>query len=475
MIRGYSRCPSRDGIAVYARMRQQLFLPGDYDAPFALKCCATLKALFEGEQIHADVLKLGFEWNVFVQTALLDMYVKCSRIETAEQVFNNMRVKSVVSWTAMVAGYSKYGLLDKAKRLFHEMPIRNVVTWNALIDGQTRSGDVEAAQWYFNHMPQRNTVSWTIMISGYSKSGNVEKARMLFDRMNSREVVAWTVMISCYVENGEPGEAINFFREMLAADVKPDEVAMLALLSAAAQLRSMHLCSWVENCINECGFKSDIRILNAIISMYMECGSIDRAFDVFQKIPNKDVISYNSMITGCAAHGDPSNVFHLFSLMTRANIQPNSITFIGILTACAHRGLVAEGMSYFKLMLDLGYVELKSEHYACMVDLLGRAGELAEAYKLITEMPLKAKASTWGALLGACRIHGNVKLAEMVARKLFEIEPANPGNYAVLANMYAEKRMWDEAAIVRSAMEKKKVFKTHGSSWTEEDYCNKAL
>ncbi|KAJ4954711.1 hypothetical protein NE237_011494 [Protea cynaroides] len=467
-IRGYS-CNGSFGeaIAFYARMRCHRFEPHCLNLPFVLKSCAVLKALSHGEQIHTDVVKLGFVSDVFVQTALLNMYVKCCRMEAAVQVFDAMTVKNVVSWTAIIAGYCKHGLVEQAQKLFCDMPVRNVVSWNTMIDGLAQFGDMETALRYFNSMPWRNAVSWTIMISGFSRAGDVASARLLFDKMVEREVVAWTAMITCYVQNGQPGEAIKLFHEMLATDVEVDEVTMLVVISAAAQLGSVDLCVWVENYISEVGLESDIRVQNAAINMYVQSGSINKAIDIFNEIPKKDVVSYNSMITGHAIHGDAESAISLFSMMIAAKVQPNSITFTGILTACSRGGFMDEGLRYFYFMLKLGYIEPKVEHYACMVDLLGRAGHLNEAHNLIFSMPIRPEPSTWGALLGACRIHGNLALAEVVAQRLFEIEPGNPGNYAILANMYAERKMWDAANKVREMMKEKGLLKTSGTSWAE--------
>ncbi|XP_058113098.1 putative pentatricopeptide repeat-containing protein At5g37570 isoform X3 [Magnolia sinica] len=468
MIRSYScHGPVREAIVFYDMMRRRCVRPNNFSFPFALKSCAAVEALSEGEQMHADIVKLGFVCDVFVQTALVDMYAKCSRIEMARRVFDGMGEKSVVSWTAIVAGYCRHGLLEQAQELFDEMPVRNAVAWNVMIDGLARFGDLEVARHVFDRMSQRNTVSWTIMIGGYLRVGDMVRARRLFDQMVGKEVVAWTAMISGYAQNGESGEAIKLFHMMLADDVKPDEVTMLGVISAGVQSASLHLCTWIEECINRCGFGSDVRVLNAAINMYVQCGSIDQAFHVFEKMPERDVVSYNSMIAGCATHGDMKGALSVFSMMIEAKVLPNSITFIGILTACAHGGLVDEGRTYFRMMLDLSHVKITVEHYACMVDLLGRAGHLDEAHELILNMPIEPKASTWGALLGACRIHGNLGLAEVVAQKLFEMEPENPGNYTILANMYTEGRMWDAAGWVRRLMKDRQVSKTTGSSWIE--------
>ncbi|XP_057953226.1 pentatricopeptide repeat-containing protein At3g29230-like [Malania oleifera] len=468
MIRGYSfNGPHGEAVIFYSLMKGQSFLPNNYNFPFALKACGILKTLFEGQQIHSDIVKLGFLSDIFVQTALLDMYVKCSRMECAKRVFDNMAMKNVVSWTAILAGYCNNGFLEQAEGLFHDMPAKNVVSWNVMINGLARLGHLEEARQYFDRMPQKTVVSWTTMICGYSRAGDLTNARLFFDCMGQKEVVAWTAMISSYVQNGAPDEAIKLFSEMLASGVKVDEVTMLAVISAATELSSLHLCAWIENRINEGGLNADIRILNAILNMYVQCGRIDKALEIFHKMPMRDVISYNSVIMGCASHGNADSALSLFSMMIEAKVQPNSITFVGVLTACAHMGLVDEGRKYFHLMLELGFIEPKVEHYACMVDLLGRAGYIDEAYDVVVSMPIRPEASTWGALLGACRIHGRIDLAELVSKKLFEMEPDNPGNYAILANIYSEKRMWDEAGRVRKAMEDKRVLKTPGSSWAE--------
>ncbi|KAL5716953.1 hypothetical protein ACHQM5_010052 [Ranunculus cassubicifolius] len=467
MIRGYSSSNSTESLLYYVQMRRRGFFPNNFNIPFALKSCGISKSLSIAHQIHADIVKLGFVLNVFVQTALLDVYVKCSKLETAQRVFDQMSVKSVVSWTAILSGYCRDGLLEHAQKVFDEMPVRNMVSWNVMVDGFARYGRLEIAQMYFDCMPQRNAVSWTIMIGGYSKAGIVDKARWIFDQMVEKEVIAWTAIMTCYVQNGKPHEAIKLFHQMLEARLKLDEVTMLTVITAVSQMGSLKLCAWIQSCIFESGFKYDIRILNATITMYVQCGSIEKAFEIFQKMPIKDVVSYNSMITGYASHGDAKQAFSLFSMMTRDNVLPNSITFTSLLNVCAHSGLLEEGQRYFRLLLDAGYVELRSEHYACMVDLLGRAGYLDEAHDLILGMPVKPSASTWGALLGACRIHGNIHLAEAVSKRLFEIEPENSGNYAILANMYADKRMWHSAANARKAMKEKSLMKTLGSSWAE--------
>lgn len=468
MIRGFSYNGGfKESILFYDRMRRQGVRPSNFSFPFALKSCAAVEALFEGEEIHADALKLGFVSDVFIQTALLDMYMKCRRIEAAEKVFDEMGERNVVFWTAIISGYCRFGLLEQAQELFEEMPTKNAVTWNVMIDGLARCGALEAARQLFDKMPVRNIVSWTTMICGYSRKGDMANARLLFDQMPEREVVAWTSLISGYAQNGEPGQAIKVFEMMLAAGMKPDGVTMLGVISAVSQLGSLHLCAWIEDCISRCGFEADVRILNAVINMYVQCGCIGRALRAFEKITEKDIVSYNSMITGCATHGYTNGALSVFSQMIKMEVKPNGITFAGLLTVCAHGGLVEEGRRYFRRMFDLGHVKITAKHYACMVDLLGRAGHLEEAYEVVLGMPIKPEASTWGALLGACRMHGNLSLAEVAAQRLFEMEPENPGNYTILANMYMERRMWDAAMGVRQLMKGNQIYKTAGTSWVE--------
>ncbi|KAL9677342.1 hypothetical protein QQ045_005571 [Rhodiola kirilowii] len=468
MIRGLA-CNGhlQEAIALYAQMRTQLVKPNNFNIPFALKACGNLKCISEGEQIHADLLKEGFISDVYVQTSLLDMYVKCGRVAMAKQVFDRMVEKTIVSWTAMLAGYCSVGLLDQAKDLFREMPTKNVVTWNVMIDGLCRFGNIAEARRYFDMMPVKNVVSWTTMISGYSRRQDVVNARLLFDEVVEKEVIAWTAMISCYVENGDPDEAIEIFREMQAAGVKADEVTFLTVISAVTETGSSNLCEWIHNCIKATHYGSKLKINNALLNMHASVGSVNKALKVFHEMSKRDVVSYNSIITGCASHGFADQALTLFSMMLNAGIRPNSITFTAVLTACAHNGLVEEGRKNFALMRKLGFIKPKVKHYSCMVDLLGRAGLIDEAYNLITSMPLEPEASIWGALLGACKIHGNLQVAEIAANKLFEMESRNPGNFCVLANIYSENKMWIEASKLRGVMMGEGVCKMAGRSLVE--------
>uniref|UniRef100_A0A7N0ULN3 Chlororespiratory reduction 4 n=1 Tax=Kalanchoe fedtschenkoi TaxID=63787 RepID=A0A7N0ULN3_KALFE len=472
IIRGYSSCDShlQGAIAFYAQMRNQLFLPNNFNIPFALKACAKLKCICEGEQIHADLLKVGFISDVYVQTSLLDMYVKCSQVTKAKQVFDNMFEKNVVSWTAMLAGYFNSGLLDEAADLFQEMPTKNIVTWNVMIDGLSRSGNIVEARHYFDMMPVKNVVSWTTMIGGYSRRQDVVNARLLFDQMVEKEVVAWTAMISCYVENGNPDEAIEIFREMQAAGVKADEVTMLVVISAGTATGSFDICEWIQNCVKAGCYGSKLRISNALVNMYASVGNITKALEVFYGMSKRDVVSYNSIIAACGSHGFADQALSLFSMMLNAGVRPNSITFTGVLTACAHSGLVQEGRQNFALMHELGFIELKMKHYSCMVDLLGRAGFIDEAYMLVASMPIEPETTIWGALLGACKIHGNLHVAELAANKLIEMESGNPGNFCVLANIYSENYMWVEASKLRGMMMHEGLYKMPGRSLVEA--CN---
>ncbi|CAM8963782.1 unnamed protein product [Rhodiola kirilowii] len=457
----------QEAIALYAQMRTQLVKPNNFNIPFALKACGNLKCISEGEQIHADLLKEGFISDVYVQTSLLDMYVKCGRVAMAKQVFDRMVEKTIVSWTAMLAGYCSVGLLDQAKDLFREMPTKNVVTWNVMIDGLCRFGNIAEARRYFDMMPVKNVVSWTTMISGYSRRQDVVNARLLFDKVVEKEVIAWTAMISCYVENGDPDEAIEIFREMQAAGVKADEVTFLTVISAVTETGSSNLCEWIHNCIKATHYGSKLKINNALLNMHASVGSVNKALKVFHEMSKRDVVSYNSIITGCASHGFADQALTLFSMMLNAGIRPNGITFTAVLTACAHSGLVEEGRKNFALMRKLGFIKPKVKHYSCMVDLLGRAGLIDEAYNLITSMPLEPEASIWGALLGACKIHGNLQVAEIAANKLFEMESRNPGNFCVLANIYSENKMWIEASKLRGMMMGEGVCKMAGRSLVE--------
>lgn len=446
-----------------------------------LKALARLTALNEGAQIHSHVFKFGFHVDPRVLTALLGFYAKCGRIVDARKLFDEMAergVGDVQVWNTMVAGYAADGDVDSASSLFERMPERNTITWVEMIGGYAALGKMDATRRLFEMCKENgeaDRVVCTAMISNYAKCGDVAAARTVFNEMNERDVASWNAMISAYSNAGSAGEALDLFKLMLSGHgggkVEPNHSTIATVVSVCAQFGSPNLANWIQGYVDRCGS----RLLNnhtvaALIDLHSKCGDLERAYDLFSKWKHKDLICYSSMIAGFGIHGCGMDAIKVFDSLLKSGLRPDSICFVSVLTACSHAGMLAEGRRYFQIMKDEYCIAPNVEHYMCFADLLGRAGCIDEAYRLITnEMPpgVRPNAGVWGALLSACRTYSNVEVAEEAARHLMELEPENAGNYVLLSNIYAKARRWDEAARVRARMRGRGMRKPPGWSWAE--------
>eukprot|EP01018_Ginkgo_biloba_P016729 Gb_00639 [translate_table: standard] len=490
----------------------QVFESQDDNAFYAslLQACADKKCLADGKKVHARMVKTRTRLNCFLETKLVIMYAKCGSLEFARHLFDKMPEKNLVSWTAMVGGYARHGCCEEALKLFHEMQLAglppdnflfplalkacaslaalqqgkeihshtiisgldsDVFVGSALVDMYSKCGRPEFARHVFDKMSQRNLVSWNAMIAGYSQNGRHEEALNLFRQMESTgikpNVISWNTMIAGYAQKGLGYEALKMLIDMQSLGEKPNLVTILSAIPACGNIAGLEKVMEIHGYIIRSGFESHVFVESAIVDMYCKCGSIDNARRVFDKMSERDVVSWSSMISGYAMHGHAEDALMLFFQMQQARAKPDYITFIGVLSACSHAGLVDEARQYLKQMSRDYQIQPSVEHYSCMVDLLGRAGHLNEAHELINTMPLEPNAAVWGALLGACRVHCNIDLGERVAEHLFHLEPENAGNYVLLSNIYAAAGRWDAAAKVRKMMKDKGVKKTPGWSWIE--------
>ncbi|KAI3955744.1 hypothetical protein MKW98_006104 [Papaver atlanticum] len=479
LIREHILCDEfRWAVLIYGRMHRLGVLASGFTFSSVLNACARIPAVREGKMIHARVVESGFMGSKVIGTTLVDMYGKCGLIEDARIVFDEMVDRDVVAWTAMVSGYTKMGLMREARALFDVMQERNVVSWTSMVAGYANVGAINEAKALYDQMPVRNTITWIAMIAGYGKVGNVLGAEKVFDEIVVKDESSWGAMIACYSHNGYLQESIEMYKRMRELNVKANEVAMVGVISACTQLGDVEMAHSLAEHVEEGSCDRTLILSNALIHMYAKCSSIDQALLEFNKMCERDVITYGALITALADHGRPQEALELFSKMQKEGVKPNKVTFLGVLNACSYAGLVEQGYKYFKLMTTTFKIEPSTEHIACMVDLLGRAGQLNEAYKLISENTgTKRDAGSWGALLGACAVHGNVQLGEISAQHLFEIEPENSGNYVLLANIYASVHRWDDAARVRTRLSETRMSKTVGYSWisNEEQYGARTL
>ncbi|PKA53082.1 Pentatricopeptide repeat-containing protein [Apostasia shenzhenica] len=489
-------------LSLYAQMNQAGHHPDPFSISAALKACARLRSLAAAAAIHGQIHKLGYLADVYAQTALVGLYAKIDSAEiawkvfdempkrnvvswnsilsahlrtadvlAARRVFDEMPVKDVVSWNSMASGYARAGDMERATELFQAMPERNSASWNGMISAWIERGDMDSARKLFDEMPVRSNVSWIAMISGYSQSGDVSSAEELFEMMEAKDLFTWNAMIACYTQNGFPKEAIQLFNRMQKSDAEclPDEMTLSSVISACSQLGDMELGLLIKSYMSSVGIELDDHLRTAFIDLFSKCGVIDHAFELFYNLRERDLVAYSAMILGCGINGRCVEAVRLFGEMQELNIAPNSVTFTGLLTAYNHAGLVNEGRKCFASMSIEHHLPPSIDHYAIMVDLLGRKGRLGEAYQLIKGMQLDPHVGVWGALLYACRLHGNVELGEIAANKCFELEPEAAGYYVILANIYAESGQHEKAKNLRKVMVERGLTKVPGCSWAEPE------
>ncbi|KAL1066968.1 hypothetical protein V6Z11_D12G098000 [Gossypium hirsutum] len=412
-------------------------------------------------QIHAALLRHGLHQHPILNFKLQRSYSSRGRLDYSLALFNRTLNPNIFFYTSIINAHALHGLSQEALFIYTQM------LFEGLVDVYARGGDVGSARLVFERMPEKSLVSLTTMLTCYAKHGELKEARLLFDGMVKKDVVCWNVMIDGYTQHGMPKEALVLFRRMLAAKARPNEITILTVLSACGQLGALESGRWLHSYMQNNDIQVSVRVATALIDMYSKCGSLEDARLVFDKIYYKDVVAWNSMIIGYALHGFSQDALELFHEMCRIGLRPTDITFIGVLGACGHAGLVKEGWSFFNAMREEYEIEPKIEHYGCMVNLLGRAGRLEEAYELVRNMKVEPDPILWGALLGACRLHGNLELGEKIAEYLVSHNLANSGTYILLSNMYAAKGDWEEVARIRTLMKDSGVQKEPGCSSIE--------
>ncbi|GFY84744.1 pentatricopeptide repeat (PPR) superfamily protein [Actinidia rufa] len=403
-------------------------------------------------------------WNTIV-TAL----GQCGRVEEARRIFDCMPERDVISWTAMIAVLSKNGRIDEARTLFNTMPERNIVSWNAMITGYAQNLRLVEALDLFERMPERDVPSWNAMITGFIQNGNLKRAQKLFNDMPHKNVISWTSMITGYVQDGQSEEALKIFSGMVTNGVKPNQGTFVSVLAACSNLAGLGEGQQIHQVICKTVHQNDAFVASALINMYSKCGELGTARKMFEDgfVNQRDLVSWNGIIAAYAHHGCGSKAISLFKEMINLGIKPNDVTYVGLLAACSHTGLVEDGLKYFDELIRDKSIQVRQEHYACLIDLCGRAGRLNEAFDFIKRLPNVPSACVWGALLAACNVHGNTNMGKLAGKKLLEVEPENAGTYMLLSNIYASSGKWREAAKFRLKMKDKGLKKQPGCSWID--------
>ncbi|THG03736.1 pentatricopeptide repeat-containing protein At2g45350, chloroplastic [Camellia sinensis] len=494
----------KEAVVVLSWMLENGVCVDKFSLSLVLKACSRMGLIKEGLQIHGLMKKFEIGSDVFLQNCLICLYLRCGCLEFARQVFDRMPNRDSVTFNSMIDGYVKCGMVNLARELFDFMPgeMKNLISWNSMISGYAQSedgfkvawemfeqmrekdliswnlmihgcvkcGKLEIACALFNEMPKRDVVSWATMIDGYAKSGRIDIARALFDKMHERDVISCNAMMAGYVQNGYCKEALKLFCDMQSGgNLSPDDTTLSIALSAVGQLGHVDEGVAIHCHIKEKGFVLGGKLGVALIDMYSKCGNIENAMWIFEDVEHKSVDHWNAMIGGLAIHGSSELAFELFMEMERLSVEPDDITFIGILNACGHGGLVKEGMMCFELMRRVHKVEPKLQHYGCMIDILGRSGSIKEAVKFIEEMPIEPNDVVWRTLVSACKNHESFNIGEPAAKHLIDLDSCNSSAYVLLSNIYAGYGMWDDVRKVRTAMKEKELKKIPGCSWIELD------
>ncbi|XVF31453.1 hypothetical protein REPUB_Repub16aG0147200 [Reevesia pubescens] len=406
MIKGYSlNGPFEEAITLFSLMRTDGIWPDEYTFSPLLKACLRLGDVRMGECIHGEVIRSGFEGFGSVQIGLVELNSSSGRMEEAKKVFDGMS--------------------------------------------------------------KRDAIIWNLMIRGFCKRGDVDMGLILFRQMSERSVVSWNSMISYLAQSGRHSEALALFQEMRDLGFQPDEATVVIVLPICAHLGAIDVGRWIHSYTESSRlYENVVSVGNALVDFYSKCGNLETSLQIFNDMRSKNVVSWNAMISGLAYNGRGELGVELFEEMMNKGERPNDATFIGVLTCCAHAGLIEKGQELFASMSENYHIDPKLEHYGCMVDLLARNGCVRMAYDLIRSMHIMPNAALWGSLLGACRTYGELELAELAVKELINLEPWNSGNYVLLSNVYAEQGRWNEVEKIRILMREKNVKKAMGQSAT---------
>ncbi|KAL4195298.1 hypothetical protein AMTRI_Chr05g63940 [Amborella trichopoda] len=478
MIAGYANSDnSKEAFLLFEEMQNTGISPNRVTIVSLLSACAKLGALNKGRWLHKYIEDKWPSPDLLVGNALVNMYAKCGCLYEAKRIFDSMKEKNVVSWNAMIGGFAQANSGTEALALFEEMrlvgPTPNGFTMVSVLSACAQLGDLKLAKKLHSYVEELELIEKDVfvgngLINMYAKCGAIERANSVFRQMRVRDIFSWTAMITGLVQGNQFKEALSLFQKMQNFGEKPNEVTLVSILSACAQLGALDQGRWIHAYIDEHDMGCDVFVNNALIDMYAKCGCIETALLVFRGMTWRDVASWNTIMGGIAMHGHARKAIQLFTeMLKQRDVRPDRMTLMAVLCACTHGGMVQEGRHYFKSMNTIYGVNPSVEHYGCMVDLLGRAGLFDEACGLIDSMPMNPNAIIWGTLMASCRVHNNVDLAETAARHLIELSPNDEAVYVLLSNMYAESQRWEDARKIRDLMSERGIEKAPGCSSIE--------
>ncbi|KAL2532271.1 putative Pentatricopeptide repeat-containing protein [Abeliophyllum distichum] len=478
LITGYEQNGSpEEALEIFVRMVVgNAVLPDSITLVSIVSACAQLLKLKAGRSVHGYVMRMGFDGSLSLSNSLLNLYAKTGSVNAAANLFSKMEGKDVISWASMIACFAHNRAAMEALKLFDEMMIRGVEPTSVIListlqackatcnlEEGKRIHEIAA-----NKGLESDILVSTALIDMYMNCSSPDEAIEVFKRIPENDAACWSALLCGYVQNGMADKSMGVFCNMLASDIRPDGVVMVKILLSCSELGVLQQTCCIHGFVIKGGFSNNSFVGASLIESYAKCGSVDNAVMVFEGIIDKDVIVWSSMFAGYGYHGRGHDSLEFFDRMVKHSaIRPNNVTFLSILAACSHAGLVKEGIEIFNKMVNDYKLIPDSKHYGIVVDLLGRTGELDKAMQFIDQIPQPVGAHIWGALLGACRIHQNMEMVEVAAKNLLQLDPDHSGYYILLSNVYAVGGKWDNAADVRTLVKEKQLKKVSGQSAIE--------
>ncbi|OVA05441.1 Pentatricopeptide repeat [Macleaya cordata] len=459
----------------FSNMRRESIQPNDFTFPCTFKASAALRSSLTGKQLHALSIKDGLISDVFVGCSAFDMYCKTGLREDANKMFDEMPERNLATWNAYISNSVFDGRIHDAIRAFIEFRRvggePNSITICAFLNACSDTSDLLLGRQLHGFLIRNGSNNDVSVCNGlvdfYGKCRQVELSEMVFNGISRPNDVSWSSLVAAYVQNDEEEKACVAFLNARKEGFEPTDFMVSSVLSACAGLAGLELGRSVHGLAVKACVDGNLYVGSALVDMYAKCGSIRDSERAFCELPERNLITWNAMIGGYAHQGDARMALAVFEEMTEGGnvVLPNYVTFVSVLSACSRAGLVKEGTEIFELMRGRYGIEPGAEHYGCVVDLLGKAGMVEDAYEFIKAMPIRPTISVWGALLGACRVYGKPELGKIAADNLFELDPRDSGNHVLLYNMFAAAGRWEEATDVRKEMKDVGIKKGPGCSW----------
>ncbi|KAK9678403.1 hypothetical protein RND81_11G209000 [Saponaria officinalis] len=476
IITGLVKCGyCKEGLQYFSDMWRSRVHCDAYCFAIALKACADSYDVEHGKEIHTQAIKRGFNATPYVANTLATMYNKCGKLDYGMCLFGRIRTPDVVGWTSLITSYVQMGRDDIAVQQFillrNSDVSPNEYTFAAVISACTHLGKLNLGEQLHAHVIKTGVMDALSVANSvmtlYSRCGRLNSASVVFRTMTRKDIVSWSSIIAGYSQAGYAKEAFEFLSWMRREGPKATEFALASVLSVSGSMAILKQGKQVHANTFKVGLDHTPLVQSALITMYSKCGSIRDASETYNSTTSDDVVSWTSMVNGFAEHGRTQDAIELFEKKLEVGLTPDAVTFIGVLSACNHAGLVDLGYRYFNSMTGKFNITPSKEHYGCMIDLLCKAGKLVEAENMINSMPFEADEVVWSTFLRACRAHGEVERAIHAAEKILKFNPTCAGTLTTLANIYSAKGKWREAADIRKLMRSKGVIKEAGSSWIE--------